>query len=110
MEQTPERPRQKFHLPAQFAPLGFMWKEVTRDKDAFRILIACTLAMVTTGLEPAFLTLSTSEIQSELRTPGSHAPMYVAVGFLVLAMLALVAGTSGDLFGRKRVMVIGLTG
>ena len=110
MEQHPGKTRRKFHLPAQFAPLGFLWKEMTRDKEAFRTLVACTLAMVTTGLEPAFLTLSTSEIQSELRTPGSHAPMYVAVGFLVLAMLALVAGTSGDLFGRKRVMVIGLTG
>jgi MFS family permease len=110
MEQHPGKTKPKFHLPAQFAPLGFLWKELTRDTQAFRVLIACTLAMVTTGLEPAFLTLSTSEIQSELRTPGSHAPMYVAVGFLVLAMLTLVAGTSGDLFGRKRVMLIGLTG
>jgi MFS family permease len=110
MEQHPGKTKHKFHLPAQFAPLGFLWNELTRDTQAFRVLIACTLAMVTTGLEPAFLTLSTSEIQSELRTPGSHAPMYVAVGFLVLAMLTLVAGTSGDLFGRKRVMLIGLTG
>jgi hypothetical protein len=47
---------------------------------------------MTTGLEPAFLTLSTSEIQNELRTPESHAPMYVAVGFLFLVMLTLVAG------------------
>ena len=110
MERHPGKTKRKFHLPAQFAPLGFLWSELTRDKQAFRTLIACTLAMLTTGLEPAFLTLSTSEIQSELRTPGSHAPMYVAVGFLVLAMLTLVAGTSGDLFGRKRVMVIGLVG
>ncbi len=110
MEKTPEKPRHKFHLPAQFAPLGFMWKEVTGDKDAFRILIACTLAMVSTGLEPAFLTLSTSEIQNELRTPGSHAPMFVALGFLVFAVLTLIAGTTGDMFGRKRVMVVGLAG
>jgi MFS family permease len=110
MEQPPGEPRHKFHLPTQFAPLGFLWKEVTRDKEAFRVLIACTLAMVTTGLEPAFLTLSTSEIQNELRTPESHAPLYIAVGFLFLAVLTLVAGTSGDLFGRKRVMLVGLTG
>src|SRR5512139_2683158 len=110
MEQTPERPRQKFHLPAQFAPLGFLWKDITRDKDAFRILIACTLAMVTTGLEPAFLTLSTSEIQNRLRTPESHAPMFIALGFLVFAVLTLITGTTGDMFGRKRVMVVGLAG
>jgi MFS family permease len=87
-----------------------MWKEVTRDKDAYRILIACTLAMVTTGLEPAFLTLSTSEIQNRLRTPESHAPMFIALGFLVFAVLTLILGTTGDMFGRKRVMVIGLAG
>jgi MFS family permease len=110
MEQHPVKAKRKFQLPAQFAPIGFLWADVTRDKDAFRVLIACTLAMVTSGLEPAFLTLSSSEIQNELRTPESHAPMYVAVGFLVLAVLTLVAGTAGDLFGRKRVMVIGLTG
>jgi len=109
MDQHPVKTARKSHLPAQFAPLGSLWKEVTRDRQAFRVLIACTLAMVTTGLEPAFLTLSTSEIQNELRTPGSHAPLYIAVGFLFLAMLTLVAGTSGDLFGRKRIMVIGLS-
>jgi MFS family permease len=110
MEQHTNKSKRKFHLPAQFAPIGFLWKELTRDTQAFRVLIACTLAMVTTGLEPAFLTLSTSEIQNELRTPESHAPMYIAVGFLVLAVLTLGAGTSGDLFGRKQVMVIGLGG
>jgi MFS transporter, DHA2 family, multidrug resistance protein len=110
MEQHPVKTKHKFQLPAQFAPIGFLWKELTRDTRAFHVLIACTLAMVTTGLEPAFLTLSTSEIQNELRTPESHAPMFIAVGFLALAVLTLVTGTSGDLFGRKRVMVIGLTG
>jgi MFS family permease len=78
MEQPPVKTKRKFHLPAQFAPIGFLWADVTRDKDAFRVLIACTLAMVTSGLE--------------------------------LAVLTLVAGTSGDLFGRKRVMLVGLTG
>ncbi len=110
MEGHPGKPRRKFQLPAQMAPLGFIWKQVTRDREAFRILIACTLAMVTTGLEPAFLTLSTSEIQNRLRTPESHAPMYVAVGYLILAVLTLIAGTTGDMFGRKMVMVVGLVG
>jgi len=77
MEQHPVKTKREFHLPAQFAPVGFLWKDLTRDTQSFRVLIACTLAMVTSGLEPAFLTLSTSEIQNELRTPESHAPMYL---------------------------------
>ena len=108
MEEHHSKPKRKFQLPAQIAPLGFLWKQLTRDREAFRILIACTLAMVTTGLEPAFLTLSTPEIQNRLRAPDTHAPMFIGLGFLIFAVLTLVAGTTGDLFGRKRVMVIGL--
>lgn len=110
MDGQPSKPRRKYQLPAQMAPLGFLWKKVTGDREAFRILIACTLAMGTTGLEPAFLTLSTPEIQNRLRAPESHAPMFISLGFLIFAVLTLIAGTSGDLFGRKRIMVAGLVG
>jgi MFS family permease len=110
MEQPDSKPVRKFHLPAQLAPVGLIWKELVRDPKALRVLIACTLAMVATGLEPAFLTLSTTAIQNRLRTPESNAPMYIAVGFLILAVLTLIAGTTGDLFGRKAVMVVGLVG
>ena len=110
MEQSQSKPARKFHLPAQFAPVGIIGKELIRDPQARRVLIACTLAMVTTGLEPAFLTLSTTFIQTRLRTPGSNAPMFVAVGYLIFAVLTLIFGTTGDLFGRKRVMVAGLVG
>jgi MFS family permease len=110
MEQPQSKPARKFRPPAQLAPVGIIWNELIRDPQASRVLIACTLAMVTTGLEPAFLTLSTTAIQNRLRTPGTNVPMFVAVGFLILAVLTLIAGTSGDLFGRKRVMVAGLVG
>ncbi len=110
MEEPQNKPVRKFRLPAKFAPMGLVWNELTRDPQAKRVLLACTLAMVTTGLEPAFLTLSTTQIQTRLRIPESNAPMFVAVGYLILAVLTLIAGTTGDLFGRKRVMVAGLVG
>jgi MFS family permease len=110
MEEPQSKPKRKIQLPAQFAPVGLIWNELIRDPQARQVLIACTLAMVTTGLEPAFLTLSTTFIQTRLRTPGSNAPMFVAVGYLIFAVLTLVLGTTGDLFGRKRVMVAGLIG
>ena len=34
--------------------------------------------------------------------------MLIAVGFLLLAVITLVAGTSGDLFGRKLILVSAL--
>jgi len=110
IDQPQNKPARKFRLPAQFAPVGIIWKELVRDPQAVRVLIACTLAMVTTGLEPAYLTLSSPEIQNRLRIPGSHAPMVIAMGYLILAVLTLIVGTSGDLFGRKRVLVVGLVG
>ncbi len=36
--------------------------------------------------------------------------MVIAMGYLILAVLTLIVGTSGDLFGRKRVLVVGLVG
>ena len=110
MEQSQSKPGRKPQIAERLALLGLIWKELGRDPQAFRILIACTLATVTTGLEPAFLTLSTSEIQNQLRTPGSNAPTFVAVGFLIFAILTLIAGTTGDLFGRKKILVVGLVG
>ena len=90
MEKSQSKPARKIHLPEKLAPLGLIWKELGHDPQAFRILVACTLATVTTGLEPAFLTLSTAEIQNQLRTPGSNAPTFVAVGFLIFAILTLI--------------------
>lgn len=97
-------------LPPPVAAFGFIFKALSRDPKALRVLIACTLAMLTTTLEPAYLTLSSPEIQSHLRLPDTRAPMYVAVAFLTLAVLTLIAGTTGDLFGRKSVLVTGLVG
>lgn len=97
-------------LPPPLAPFGFVIKALTDDPESLRVLIACTLALCVTTLEPPFLTLGTYEIQSQLRTPGSGAPMLVAAGFLTLALLTLVAGTLGDLFGRRRVLLVGLMG
>lgn len=89
---------------------GSILAALRRDPKALRALVACTLAMLATTLEPAFFTLSTPAIQSRLRQPDSSAPLIVGLGFLTLAVLTLVAGTSGDLFGRKRILVAGLTG
>jgi hypothetical protein len=65
MESTQNKPK-KVSLQELTGTFQFMWKELRRDPQAFRILIACTLGMVTAGLEPAFLTLSTPEIQTQL--------------------------------------------
>lgn len=83
---------------------------LTRDPHAFRLLVACTLAIVATAAEPPFLTLSTPDIQSQLRAPNSSAPLTVAVLYFIVALVTLIGGTSGDLFGRRLVLLVGLVG
>jgi MFS family permease len=61
-------------------------------------------------LQPPVLTLYTPEIQQGLRDPGSGTPLAVAAGYLLLSVLTLVGGASGDLFGRKRFLLFGLGG
>lgn len=109
MNQSPTEAKSS-RLPPPVAAFGFIFKALSRDRKALRVLIACTLAMLTTTLEPAYLTLASPEIQSQLRLPETRAPMYVAAAFLILAVLTLIAGTTGDLFGRKLVLVTGLVG
>ncbi len=87
-----------------------IFQALTRDPQALRILIACTLAVVATAAEPPYWSLSTPEIQNQLRAPDSHAPLYVATGFLSLAVITLIAGTSGDLFGRRLFLLLGVIG
>lgn len=102
--------------PAPAAPgggpgeFGSIIRSLKRDAQAWRILLACTVATVATAFEPGYLTLSTSLIQTSLRAPGSPAPLILAVAFLVLALITLLAGTSADLLGRRKFLVIGLAG
>jgi DHA2 family multidrug resistance protein-like MFS transporter len=90
--------------------LGAAIRALKRDPQALRILLACTLAAVVTVFEPGYLTLSTSLVQTGLRAPNSPAPLILAAAFLVLALITLLAGTSADVFGRRKFLVVGLAG
>ena len=99
------------HAPHAMAlPLGAIVAAMRRDPDKMRILSACTLAAVAVVFEPPYLTLSTSLVQVGLRAESIPAPAYLAVGFLLLALLTLLAGTSADIFGRRLFLLIGLAG
>lgn len=101
--------------PAADAPPGVNIKAQLRqffayDARALRILLACVLAMVSSALEPPFLALTSEQVQALLRAPESRAPLLTAIGYLVLAMVTLIGGTTGDLFGRRGLMLAGLAG
>lgn len=95
------------HLPG---PGKLMFGALVADRNALRVLIACLVAIIGTYLQPPVLTLYTPGVQAGLRDPGSGAPLLVAAGYLLLAVLTLVGGASGDIFGRKRFLMVGLIG
>jgi MFS transporter, DHA2 family, multidrug resistance protein len=91
-------------------PVGIIIRTLRSDPKKLRILYVCTLAAMVTVFEPTYLNLSTSVVQTGLRTPNSQAPLMIAAAFLVLALVTVVAGASADLFGRRLFLLAGLGG
>jgi hypothetical protein len=73
---------------------------LTSDRQALLVLLACCAAILGTYLQPPVISLYSPVIQRGLRDPGSGTPLFVAAGYLLLAVLTLVGGASGDIFGR----------
>ena len=83
---------------------------LSENPQAFRVLAACLLAIFATYWTPPVITLSSPPIQQGLRDIGSGTPFLVGAGYLLLAILTLVGGVTGDVVGRKRFLLVGLVG
>jgi MFS family permease len=91
-------------------PLAVALTALRAEPVNFRILIACTIAASATVFEPGYLSLSTGAVEATLRAQDSPAPMFFAIGFLLLALITLIGGSFADMFGRRRLLLIGLAG
>jgi MFS family permease len=91
-------------------PLAVALTALRAEPVNFRILIACTIAASATVFEPGYLSLSTGAVEATLRAQDSPAPMFFAIGFLLLALITLIGGSFADMFGRRRFLLIGLAG
>jgi len=80
------------------------------DRQALRVLVAGMASLLAATLQPPILSLSVPELQQGLRDPSSGVPIQIAAAYLLLAVLTLAGGVSGDLFGRKRFLLLGLAG
>ena len=91
------------------APLGGQLQAFFKqDRRTLRLLLACVIAAIASAIDPPFFSLTSNEVQSFLRETDSSAPLVVAVEYLLIAVMTLAGGTFGDLFGRRRVLLIGL--
>ncbi len=91
-------------------PGRIFFGDLTADRRAFRSLAACLLAIAAVNLMPPVISLGAAPIQVGLRQVGSGIPILVAANYLLLAILTLAAGATGDAIGRKRFLLIGLAG
>ncbi len=82
-------------------PGKIIFGELIADREALRVLLACMAAVFAATLQPPFLSLYVADVEAGLRNPGSGVALEVAAAYLLLAVLTLVGGASGDVLGAN---------
>ncbi|MGE2734984.1 MFS transporter [Mycolicibacterium vaccae] len=73
------------------------------------ILASCCLSLLIVSMDATIVNVAIPAIRADLNASPSQLQWVVDVYTLVLASLLILAGASGDRFGRRRVFQIGLT-
>ena len=89
-------------------PGKLLFGNLTADRKSFSVLAACLVAILCTYLTPPVITLGSPPIEAGLRTIGSGVPIIVAASYLLMAILTMLAGGTGDAIGHKRMLLFGL--
>jgi EmrB/QacA subfamily drug resistance transporter len=74
------------------------------------VLFACIVAMLTVAIDSGILNLVIPAIQAEFDPPQSTIGLMSSVSTLMLAAFILGGGTLGDIYGRRRFILIGTSG
>jgi MFS transporter, DHA2 family, multidrug resistance protein len=85
-------------------------KIVELNPNRWRILAACTLAAMVPAVGLSMIAFIAPAIQKNFDVPSSSMGMLVSIGLLVLSAFILGGGTLGDIYGRKRLLLMGLVG
>jgi MFS family permease len=80
------------------------------DPRHWRALAACIVAIVATAIDPPILQATSSGVQGALGIEPEGAAALVGLYYLVQAGTMVAGGVLGDLFGIRRVMLLGLAG
>jgi MFS family permease len=87
---------------------GFI-ADLWREPGTFPVLIAASLALFAVGLDPKVLSSGMPDAQTALRERPQLEAVFLLTA-LVQAAFLLIGGVLGDIFGRKRILLIGLAG
>ena len=73
------------------------------------ILLSCCLSLLIVSMDATIVNVAIPAIRTDLHATPSQLQWVIDVYTLVLASLLMLAGATGDRFGRRRVFQIGLT-
>ena len=80
------------------------------DPRHWRALAACVVAIVATTIDPPVLQATSTGVQAALGINPEGAAALVGAYYLVQAGTMVAGGVLGDLFGIRRVLLVGLAG
>ncbi|MFN8623587.1 MAG: MFS transporter [Chloroflexota bacterium] len=78
------------------------------DPRHWRALLACTLAIIATAIDPPILQATSSGVQGALHVAPEAAATVVGLYYVLQAGFMAAGGVLGDLFGLRRVLLLGL--
>lgn len=81
-----------------------------RDSKRWLVLLACTVATLMVTIDSGILNLVIPAIQAEFNPSQSSISLLSSISTLMLAAFILGGGTLGDLYGRRRFILIGTAG
>lgn len=82
-------------------------KKVVLDKQAWLTLLALSLALFIVVLDGTIMNVSMRAIAQDLRTSYQNMQALITYYSLVLAAFTLIGARLGDIFGRKKIFIIG---
>src|ERR1700751_943192 len=82
----------------------------TQEGHRWWLFTACVLVSLTNELSTAVMNLSLGPMRRDLGASSAVMQMAVTLGKLMLGAFMLAGGVAGDIYGRRRVLVLGALG
>jgi len=82
----------------------------TQEGHRWWLFTACVLVSLTNEMSTAVTNLSLSSMRHDLGASSAVMQMAVTLGKLMLGAFTLAGGVAGDVYGRRRVLVLGALG
>src|SRR5436190_24204419 len=86
-----------------------MQQQLSERHGRIRVLLVCCLSLFIAGLDITVVNVALPSIGRDLDAPISGLQWTVDAYTVVLASLLMLAGSTADRFGRKRVFIVGLS-